>query len=48
MVTILNDPENAYPRMPKPAFDANWNHTGQQNVDWTVFGAGLVLFMDGW
>jgi hypothetical protein len=48
MVAILNDPENAYPRMPKPTFDANWNHTGQQNADWTVFGAGLVLFMDGW
>jgi hypothetical protein len=45
---ILNDPVNRYPRMPQPTFDAAYNHTGEVLTDWTVFGVGLVLFMDGW
>ena len=48
IVAILNDPSNGYPRMPQPTFDANFNHTGEALTDWTVFGVGLVLFMDGW
>lgn len=48
IVSILNDPANKYPRMPQPIFDPNFKHTGQRETDWTVFGVGLVLFMDGW
>jgi hypothetical protein len=48
IVAILNDPANGYPRMPQPTFNANFNHTGEVLTDWTVFGVGLVLFMDGW
>ena len=48
VVAILNDPANGYPCMPQPTFDANFNHTGAVQTDWTVFGVGLVLFMDGW
>lgn len=39
IVDLLNDPSNAYPRMPLPD-----GGIGQ----WDVFGVGLVLFMDGY
>ena len=48
IVAVLNDPANNYPRMPRPIFDDDWCYLGDQDADWTVFGAGLVLFMDGW
>lgn len=48
MVKILNDPQNNFPRMPYPTFDEEMNDTGEAYGNWTVFGAGLVLFMDGW
>jgi len=48
MVAVLNDPPNGFSRMPRPTFDATWNPTGEIAADWTVFGTGLVLFMDGW
>jgi ribosomal protein S18 acetylase RimI-like enzyme len=43
MVDLLNDPTNGYQRMPAPQLINNG-----QCADWTVFGVGLVLFMDGW
>jgi hypothetical protein len=48
IVEILNNQANGYPRMPKPILGENNLPTGVTVTDWTVFGAGLVLFMDGW
>lgn len=48
VVAILNDPANGYPRMPIPTFNDEQQHTGEALTEWTVFGVGLVLFMDGW
>jgi hypothetical protein len=48
IVDILNDPKNAYPRMPVPILDSEGHQVEMNNQNWNVFGVGLVLFMDGW
>ena len=48
IVSILNNKANGYPRMPVPILDKNSKYLGESQQDWSVFGVGLVLFMDGW
>jgi hypothetical protein len=34
--------------MPVPTLDNDSKYLGEAQQDWSVFGVGLVLFMDGW